>query len=99
MLRIWRQRGRRALGILGAAALGAGALVAEASDPAFETQSTLSSQVAPQNLTLDAAIDSMVRRGLLPNLNTSPAPRAKRTAQAPPSRIPGAPEPQSGWRR
>jgi hypothetical protein len=98
MLRIWRQRGRRALGYLGAAALGAGALIAEASDPTFETQSTLSSQVAPQNLTLDAAIDSMVRRGLLPNLNTSPAPRGKRAAQAPPTRVSGAPDAQTGWR-
>jgi hypothetical protein len=99
MLRIRRQGRGRFWGALGAGALGAAALLAEASDESvFAPQSTLSSQVAPQNLTLDAAIDSMVRRGLLPNLKTSPAPRGKRAAQAPPARVSVAPEPPAGWR-
>lgn len=96
MLRIRRQGLGRFLGALG---VGAAALLAEASDDvAFAPQSTLAPQVAPQNLTLDAAIDSMVRRGLLPNLNTSPAPRTKRAVQTTPTRVSGAAEPQAAWR-
>lgn len=72
----------------------------------FEPQSTLDSSVAPQNLSLDATITSMVRRGLLADVaQPDLRPTAPTTPQASPPPAPrpttsSKPQPSpSGWRR
>jgi len=73
---------------------------------AFQPQSTLDASVSPQNLSLDAAISSMVRRGLLADV-TRDEPRGAAPAVQPVARpvvtpsTPGRPSSQDAarWRR
>ncbi len=98
MLRTWRQQGWRAFVSFAAVAFCAAGPAAQGSDEAFEPQTTLSPRVAPQNLSLDAAIDSMVRRGLLADLTTSPATRATRSTPTPITPTPGQTDTPGAWR-
>jgi hypothetical protein len=91
-----------AIGLLTAAALTVATPSARAVDDAYESRSTLAPHVPPQNLSLDAAIASMVRRGLLADLSKpapQPSPRGPQlaaprptggAAPAPAQRQPGA---------
>jgi len=74
-MRSWRQIQRRPIGRLVATALCAMAMAprARAMDQSLGTQSTLAPQVAPRNSALDATIASMVRRGVIINLQPSVA--------------------------
>jgi hypothetical protein len=95
MLRIWRLQGRRTLGLLAAVALVAAA-PADAADHSDESQSTLAPRIAPQELSIDATIASMVRRGLLADIapvapqRMTTSPRRAVAAPAPPAKRPNA---------
>lgn len=72
-------RGFRAGCLLATAGVFAGTLPLAAGEESFHAPSTLSSQVTPQNNTLDATIASMVQRGILPDV--SPAHTASRSSK------------------
>jgi hypothetical protein len=92
MLRTWRSQGTLAFGLVVGLVL-ASDPAACADDATFETPSTLAARITPQNLSLDAAIDSMVRRGLLADVKITPVPRVARAAQTPVT-----PPADGGWR-
>ena len=68
--------------LLTLAAMGAAATLprAAATDQAFQSRSTLAPTVAPQNLTLDAAIASMVKRRLIADVPQQPKTSAAKPA-------------------
>ena len=83
MLRTLRRHGRRTLGLFTLAALVAAGWPARAADPSFDSQSTLAPRIAPQALSIDATIASMVRRGLLADVKPAAPAAGARPPPAP----------------
>ncbi|MBA3482956.1 MAG: hypothetical protein H0T51_14195 [Pirellulales bacterium] len=107
MLRLRCERLGRFLGlVLPAAGLIAGAMTptAAANEPAFRSQSTLDAHVAPQTTHLDAAIASMVSRGIIADIHIVPPARVAATpkpihaAPAPAARPSTAAAGKTQWR-
>jgi hypothetical protein len=71
-----------------------------ASDHSYESQSTLAPRIAPQELSIDATIASMVRRGLLADVKPMPSKPAVTVAPRPAvaAPTPAAPKVRDGWR-
>ncbi|HYO24792.1 MAG TPA: hypothetical protein VEQ85_07570, partial [Lacipirellulaceae bacterium] len=108
MLRTLRRYSQPALALLAATGLGFGVATAPGADSSFEPGSTLDAQIAPHDLSIDATIASMVRRGLLADVaqppQAQPAPAGQAAGSAGPRLTapvvaPRAAVPQaSGWR-
>jgi hypothetical protein len=80
MMRTSRPRGRRSLVLLTALSTAAASISVRGADRSFEPQSTLGPQIAPQTLSIDASIASMVRRGLLVDVKPTATPRGRSTS-------------------